>query len=280
MCDTGRYRMPYFCWGAGPPLVFVHGAGDVSRSFVMVMSRLSAHFRCVGYDLPSGHGDGAVLRRYTHDDLVGDLWALLDRLGLDRAYLLGSSFGSTITLQAMRQRPNRVPRAVLQGGLARRRLRVLERLFGWAFRRCPGPTGKLPRRTRMLELVHQPAFARQSPEVWQAYVEWTGEARLAALGYQAKWLHGLDLRSNLPQVRQPVLLVVGDRDSVVPRPYAEVLLGGLPNAGMAVIEGAGHVPYYSHPEAMAEVVRRFLTPPGQGCGGREACEHHPTSSSA
>lgn len=274
VCDTGRYRLPYFTWGAGPPLVFIHGAGDIARSFVMPMSRLAAQFRCVAYNLPSGHGDGARLGRYRHEDLVEDLWALLDHLKIDRAYVLGSSFGSTIAVRAMRAKPARLPRGILQGGLARRPLRFAERLFAGIFRWSPGPTAKLPRRERILELVHQRPFADRPPEVWRAFVEWTGESRLAALGYQAKWLHGVDLRPDLPHVRQPVLLLIGDRDSVMPRGHAEELLAGLPNAAMAVIEGAGHVPCYTHPEAMAEAVRRFLTPPGAGCGGAAACEQH------
>lgn len=279
VCDTGRYRLPFFVWGSGPPLVFIHGVSDISRSFVMVMSRLAARFKCVGYNLPSGHGDGAKLTRYRHEDLISDLLALLDHLKLDRAYVLASSFGSTIALRAMRQRPDRIPRAILQGGVAYRPLRVAERVFGWVFRRCPGPTARMPRRHRILELVHREPFAHQPPEVWQAYVDWTGEARLAAMGHQALWLHTVDLRPELPQVRQPVLLIAGDRDTVTPRRHAEMLLSGLPHSGLALIEGAGHVPYYTHPEAMAEEVRRFLTPPGQGCGGLAACEHHPTSSS-
>jgi pimeloyl-ACP methyl ester carboxylesterase len=261
VCDTGRCRLRYYSWGGGPPLVFIHGVSDVSRSFVQVISRLSAHFRCVAYDLPSGHGDGARLSRYRHDDLVADLWALLDHLKIERSYVLGSSFGATVALRAMRQRPERLPRGVLQGGLAYRPLRVAERVFAWLFRRLPGPTARLPRRERLLELVHQEPFEGRAPEVWRAYVEWTGQARLRALGHQAGWLHRLDLRPDLPHIRQPVLLVHGDRDSTVPRAHAEMLLAGLPSAGLAVIEGAGHVPYYSHPEALAEVVRQFLTPP-------------------
>src|SRR6185312_2875681 len=54
-CDTGRYRLPYYSWGEGPPLLFVHGVGDSCRSFIQPISRLSAHFRCIAYDLPSGH---------------------------------------------------------------------------------------------------------------------------------------------------------------------------------------------------------------------------------
>lgn len=263
--ETGRYRLTYSVWGAGPPLVFIHGVSDVSRSFVQVISRLSAHFRCVAYNLPLGHGDGANLSRYRHEDLVADLWALLDHLKLDRAYVLGSSFGSTVALRALRERPDRLPRGILQGGLAYRPLRTIERVFTSLLRWLPGPTANLPRRERMLELVHKGPFAGRTDDVWRAYVEWTGESRLKTLGYQAKWLHSLDLRPDLPHIRQPVLLLHGDRDRVIPRPFADVLLGGLPAAGLVVLDGAGHVPYYTHPEAMAEVVRQFLTPPGAQC---------------
>src|SRR5262249_49964337 len=140
VCDTGRYRMPYFVGGAGRPLVFVHGIAATSRSFLAPIARLSAHFRCIGYDLPGRPGDGARLWRYRHDDLVADLWALLDHLKIERAYLLGSSFGATVALRAMRQRPERLPRGIVQGGLAYRPLRTAERFFAWLFRRLPGPT--------------------------------------------------------------------------------------------------------------------------------------------
>lgn len=275
--DTGRYRLPYYVWGEGPPLVFIHGVSDVSRSFILVISQLAAHFRCIAYDLPLGHRDGARLHRYQHEHLVDDLWALLDHLRLPRSYLLGSSFGATVALAAMRQQPQRIPRAILQGGLAHRPLRTLERVFSWLFRYLPGPTARLPRRERMLELAHRPPFAEQADEVWRAYVAWTGESRLAALGHQARLLHRLDLRPELPHIRQPVLLIHGDRDRVTPRRHAEVLLQGLPSAGLVILEGSGHVPCYTHPEAMAEVIRRFLTPPNPNCSTTDVC---PTTGAA
>ena len=43
VCDTGRYRMPYFAWGAGPPLVLIHGLSDTPESFVQPAARLSGH---------------------------------------------------------------------------------------------------------------------------------------------------------------------------------------------------------------------------------------------
>src|SRR5262245_57314121 len=107
VCDTGRYRCPFFSWGAGPPLVFIPGLADNGQSFLLPISLLASQFRCVGYDLPTGRGDGARIGRYTHADLVADLLALLDHLQIEQSYLFGSSFGSTIALAAMHRHPGR-----------------------------------------------------------------------------------------------------------------------------------------------------------------------------
>jgi pimeloyl-ACP methyl ester carboxylesterase len=259
-CDTGRYRMPWYSWGKGPPLLFVHGLGDSSRSFLMPISRLSAHFRCIAYDQPAGGGDGARLASYTHDDLVADVWALLDHLGIRQSYILASSFGATIALKALLQKPQRLPRAILQGALAHRRLRRAELSAVRLARLLPGKVAWLPLRGYFLRRFNPGLFDDRPREVWDYFLECAGRSRIAASAWQAQLLHRLDVRPILPQVRQPVLLVCGDRDLIVPGHHAETLLAGLPNAGRVILEGSGHVPSYTHPEAFAEVVRQFLTP--------------------
>src|ERR1051325_11712509 len=74
--DTGRYRCPYVLWGKGPALVFVPGLCEDPWSFVFPMARLSEHFCCIAYSMPTGMGDGAALAHYRHADLVADLFAL------------------------------------------------------------------------------------------------------------------------------------------------------------------------------------------------------------
>jgi pimeloyl-ACP methyl ester carboxylesterase len=226
----------------------------------MPIARLSGQFRCIAYDLPNGYDDGARLGRYRHDDLVNDLWALLDHLQVSRCYLLGSSFGATIALRAMRGHPERVPRAILQGGVAQRSFRRAERFLAWIARRLPGRMAGLPKRERLLRAGNGFAFAHQPEEVWRYFVECTGQPRIAAVGHQARLLQEVDLRAELPAIGQPVLVVEGEYDRVVPAAYQKVLLEGLPNAGRAVIQGCGHIPSYTHPEVFAEVIRRFLTP--------------------
>jgi pimeloyl-ACP methyl ester carboxylesterase len=261
VCDTGRYRMPYYVWGDGPPLLFIHGVSDRMDGFVMPIARLSAHFRCIAYDLPLGRGDGAWLWRYRHDDLVDDVGALLDHVGVRQAYVLGSSFGSTVALKALHRWPERLRRAVLQGGFARRRLRPLEVFLARVGRLLPGPTRRLPYRQRIAARLNADAFVGRPACDWDYLLDCTGRTPISAFARHVLMLRDLDLRPLLPQIRQPVLLLCGERDKVIPRPFEEVLLRGLPNAGRVTVQGCGHVPSYSHPEVLAEIVRRFLTPP-------------------
>jgi pimeloyl-ACP methyl ester carboxylesterase len=260
-CDTGRYRLPYFTWGSGPPLLFIHGVDDLGRCFIPVISRLSGSFRCIAYDLPGLPGDGARLGRYRHPDLVEDVWALLDHVGARQSYVLASSFGTTVALAALRERPECLPRAILQGGLAYRPLKALERVLARLGSWLPGTVGRLPLRLKVAERVNGFAFRDRERERWEYYLECTGTPPIATFARQALLLGGLDLRPFLAEVRQPVLLVCGDRDAVTGPRHQKVLQEGLPNAGGVIIENCGHVPAYTHPEVLAEVVRQFLTPP-------------------
>jgi pimeloyl-ACP methyl ester carboxylesterase len=132
--------------------------------------------------------------------------------------------------------------------------------LAWLGRFLPGTMAAIPGREKLLTKTQGPLFEGRSPTVWRAFLHHTGRPRIKAVAHQAMWLHRLDLRPGLPEVRQPVLLLTGELDRVVPAVHAEVLLQGLPSAGQVVLAGCGHTPYYTHPELFAEVVRQFLTP--------------------
>jgi pimeloyl-ACP methyl ester carboxylesterase len=257
--DTGRYRCRYAAWGDGPPLLFVPGLSDRGSVFVLVSALLSRDFRCITYDLPVGGPDGARLRSITHDGLVADARVLLDHLEVRQSYLYGASFGSTVVLRLLRDSPQRFPRAVVQGGFARRPLAPAEWLLARAARHWLGTMCRLPFYRAVQRQLHFGAFAARDPEVWRYYLD--DNRPIAAVATHALLVHATDLRPILGDVRQPVLLVGGDCDPIVSRRCEEGLMAGLPNAGRIEIGGCGHLPYLTHPEALAEVVRRFLTPP-------------------
>lgn len=256
--DAGRYRMPFRVWGTGSPLVFVPGMCDDARSFVLLLARLSGQFCCVAYDLPSGRGDGARLGRIGPDDLVADLVALCDHLGFRQANLLGASFGSTVVLRALAAHADRFPTAVLQGGFAHRPLAFAEVLLARAARWWPGRMRQLPGWRPVLQARVGAEFAGVDPARWQYLLDVHGDAGIAPVARRALWIHATDLRPLLATIQQRVLLVVGERDVVVGQACAETLLRGLPHALRAEIEGAGHLPQFTHPEVFCEIVEQFL----------------------
>jgi 3-oxoadipate enol-lactonase len=262
--DTGRYSCRYVLWGRGPALIFVPGLCDDPWSFILPMARLSEQFLCVAYMMPTGRGDGARLRSYRHTDLVADLEAVCDHVGLKQAYLFGVSFGSTVALQALHDSTARFPRGILQGGFARRPLAFAEVMLASWGRWWPGEMSMLPLRNTILEQM-RPAFAGCEPAVWDYFMQHDGSQPMAAVAQKAVLLHHLDLRPLLPEIRQPVLLICGDRDPLVGKPCEQELLAGLPNAARAEIDDCGHLPQYTHPEVLSEIVERYLT------GKREAC---------
>jgi pimeloyl-ACP methyl ester carboxylesterase len=119
---------------------------------------------------------------------------------------------------------------------------------------------RLPLRRPLLERVHHGPFARQAPDVWEYFLGRWGAAPMAAVARRALLLHRVDLRRLLPAIRQPVLLVCGDRDPLVDRACERVLLDGLPDVTRVELSGSGHVPMFTHPDVLAEVLHRFLTP--------------------
>jgi pimeloyl-ACP methyl ester carboxylesterase len=68
-----------------------------------------------------------------------------------------------------------------------------------------------------------------------------------------------DLAPLLPRVAQPTLLLWGERDRVTPLADAQRMLAALPNARLAVLAGAGHVPFHDQLDAFTTQLHRFLT---------------------
>jgi pimeloyl-ACP methyl ester carboxylesterase len=259
---TPRYRLRYATWGDGPhTLVLVHGMCDLPRSFAMLMAHLAGGIRCVVYHLADGRGDGATLGPYRHSDFAHDLVALLDHLGVERADVLGSSFGSTIALRTAWLYPDRLRRVVLQGGFPRRPLIRAERGLARVGRFWPWRMGELPIRDRVMRRLEAPAFASAPPEVFEFLIANSGRTPARAAANRALTIDRLDLRPLLPDVRHPVLLVGGDRDAIVPRRYEAELEAGLPDVRRVEFAPCGHYPQYTHPGPMADAVRAFLLGP-------------------
>ena len=219
--------------------------------------------------MPSGDGDQARLGGYRHQHYADDLIRLLDHLQLERTYVFGSSFGTTIVLRALADHSPRFARAVLQGGFARRRVGTAEVALARFARYWKGRMRSLPVRTALRSPKERSVFDALPPDRARFMADNCGSAPIAAVARIGLLIAKLDLRPLLAKVVMPVRLIGGDRDSIIAPHYEQELLQGLPNAERIEIPECGHLPQYTHPGLLAELMRQFFTPE---C--RDTCEHH------
>lgn len=269
ICDTGRYLCRYALWGQGPPIVFVHGISDSARSYSLVAADLCQDFTCILYELPTGENDHAGMGGYRHPHFAADLIALLDHLELERTYIFASSFGATIALRAVAEHQQRFARAVLQGAFARRPVGPREIVLAQFARYWKGRMRSMPVRTSLKNPKEAPVFDTVPPDRAEFLKENCGAALISTVARIGLLIAKLDLRPILRRIQTPIRLIGGDRDGIVPPMLEQELLQGLPNAERIEIPFCGHVPQYTHPGLLAELIRQFFTP---DC--HDTCEHH------
>jgi pimeloyl-ACP methyl ester carboxylesterase len=268
-----RYRMTYRVLGDGPPLVWLPGIAATYRVYSMVLNRLAERFLTIQYEYPGDcEGDGARLGQISHDDLVDDLFGLIDHLRLGRLFLAGISFGSTIALKALVREPRRFPRAVVQGAFARRRFTTAERLALFLGRRIPGMSARLPFRESVLSYNSRMDFPQIIEDRWPFYLEQNGQTPIKALAHRTSLLARLDLRPTLAAVKSDLLLIQGREDRIVPHRYFEEIKALLPQSESLVLPTVGHIPHLTHAEMLVRVIGDWLLPCNpEGCP-RESTE--------
>ena len=250
--------------GEGPPLLFLHGFTGSMASWAGVRPAF-AGFKTIMVDL-IGHGaSDAPLdpSRFEMGPCVQDLTAVLDRLGIARATVVGYSMGGRVALHLALGAPERVAALVLESAspgiadAAERAARVksdealaddIERLGVEAF---------------VDRWEAQPLFASQS-RLPAAIREGVRAQRLknSALGL-ANSLRGMGagvqepLHARLRDVQAPTLVIAGSLDARYCA-IAREIEGSIPNSSLVVIPEAGHTTHLEQPAAFTEAVRGFL----------------------
>ena len=129
-------QLHYQQFGEGPDLVMIHGiTGNLAVWHLEIVQALLSEYRMTTYDL-RGHGYSDVPPMgYTTADHASDLRSLLDALGIERAHVMGHSFGADVALNFAILFPERVERLILvePGIAALTPLRDREDWIGWQY---------------------------------------------------------------------------------------------------------------------------------------------------
>jgi len=244
-----------------PAVVLVHGFGASLHTWEPWAHVLEASHRVIRFDLPgSGLSPPDPTHDYTDARSLALLTALLDRLGVAHANIVGHSIGGRIAWKFAAREPQRVDKLVLisPDGYASP---------GFEYGRPPDVPAvlKLMRYAlpkALLRMNLAPAYADPS-RLSDASVTRYHDLALApgARDAMLERMAQTVLEDPVPilrTIRAPTLLLWGERDAMIPFANAADYLKAIPDVRLASVPGAGHVPHEELPAAALVPVQAFI----------------------
>jgi pimeloyl-ACP methyl ester carboxylesterase len=270
--------VPFVERGTGTPVVLIHGSLGTAESWQQQIDPFATRFRVIAYSrryhppsapLPlSGppRPEGQAYALAVHAD---DLVALIEALGLERAHLVGASYGAYVALLVTLRRPDLVRSLVL----------AEPPILPWLARTPDGDSLRRAFEATVLEPVRR-AFARgDSADGLRRFLDGVSgrPGRYDALPEVARdgllrsaFAMRLEMRADpavympmlsCPQVggiRNPVLLLTGERSPRLFHVITEELARCLPAEEIVAVPGAGHSPHADNPAFYNGAVLGFL----------------------
>jgi pimeloyl-ACP methyl ester carboxylesterase len=266
----------YQVMGEGPDVVMLHGVtSSLAIWYAKVMPELSKNFRVTAYDL-RGHGySDATPTGYTTRALADDLLALLDHLKIEKARLVGHSFGGSIALHLALLHPQRVEGVVLgdTGVACLRYLRTIQDWPGWELYKdnitkygitydwfVEAEATDVRNVIRKSYDMKQPYGARKGMLVGTPRLRKLIEETNVAAEFRE--VAGLT-EDQLPVIEAPVLAVYGESS-----PYQKMaarLTEIVPHCRPVLIPGTGHFHLLENVNLFLDTISPFLADPSGDC---------------
>ena len=265
------HRRAYVKTGSGPALLLLHGLGCDHTTWSRVIDAFAKRYTVIAPDL-LGHGRSDKPRAdYSVGGYANGMRDLLTVLGVDRATVVGHSFGGGVAMQFAYQFPDRTERLVLvaSGGLgpevspAVRAITTpgfhqlmgaltlpVVRHVGVGAMRALAATGHRPLRdlvevAAVYDGFKDPRARAAIRHVVRAVVDWRGQ--IITMADRAYLTEGM-----------PMCVVWGRNDQVIPVRHAGNAARFAPGVRVEVLPNCGHFPHRDHPERFVKSVNRFI----------------------
>lgn len=238
-----------------PPLVLCHGAGGNHAVWYQQVPAFARDRVVVTWDHRGFGRSTDTADRSGPEVATGDLLAVLDHLGIDRADLVGQSMGGWTVVGAALARPGLARSLVLADTIGGFSSPAIDEALGTP-RMVPmaSPDGSV--------LGHHPAidlgFAAREPARAHLYQALSGMGSADSAVIISRLLTARRRLDEAAAITCPVLCVVGDRDPLFPPASIRATADGLADVRVVELPGCGHSPYFEDPEAWNLVVGRFL----------------------
>ncbi len=260
--DIDGYGVHYTDSGTGPAMVLIHGFGGHTYSYRHLIPLFARDHRVVAVDLKGyGYSERNAHAGFSGTAQVAMLKGLLDKLGITHATFVGHSMGGGVAQRFAVTHPQMVDALTLAAsvsGADRAARRALP----------PGPLVKLVvpvlakvAASRMLRgSFYDPAMLTDDVRdeyMWPVRIKGSMDGLIAIMRDG-----GDDAPVEMERIKQPVLLLYGAHDKLVPVSVGRQIQERIPHARMVVIDKAGHLLLEEQPQECASAILDFLREAG------------------
>lgn len=263
--DAGGVHTFYDDIGTGAPVVFLHGSGpgvSARSNWSHLYSRFNGGIRLIAPDIAgfgaSKAGEGAELNIKLW---VGQLIAFLDALGIERATLVGNSFGGGLALATALKHPQRIERLVLMGTPAGDFVQTEGLRSGWFYE---------PSLENMEAILRLFPFDQSFVTTEMIESRYHSSARPGAQEAFRKLIpkpsdEGDTIVRGVPEaalrtIAHPVLVLHGREDRIIPFEIGLRLAREIPNADLHVFANCGHWVQVERADEFVRLVSEFVVP--------------------
>ena len=251
--------------GAGPWIVLSHSLACNVSMWDEQAALLAQRFRVLRFDT-RGHGQSsAPLSPYSLDDLAADVHGLLLHLGITRCHWIGLSMGGMIGETYALAHPDVFQSLVLADTTSKRPPNARE-MWGDRIRmaREQGMDAVVP--STLARWFTEP-FRKARPDVMTRIGADIRSTPVEGFCGCCEAISRVDLLHRLPEIRCPVLVMVGDQDHGTPPEMARQIHENLPGSSLVIIPDASHISNIEQPERFNRAVLDFVAmhaPAGRG----------------
>jgi pimeloyl-ACP methyl ester carboxylesterase len=234
-------------YGSGIPLVFIHGAGGSTLSWVFQRPYFEGSYTVILADLP-GHGNADGPSCNSIEGYADALKGALTQNEVPAAFIVGHSMGGAIAIDLAMRYPALVRGIVLIGTGAR--LKVYPEIL----------EGIIKDKEKTARMIVDTAFSPVFPEklkekVFTEYMK--NDAQTVFNDFTA--CDGFNVMKELDSLSVPALVICGKEDRFTPVKYSHYLTDTIPGAGLVLVEGAGHMVMLERPAEVNRSIGEFIS---------------------
>ena len=227
-------------------VVFLHGWGSTGSAFGRLLSAAGENYFTVAPDLPGFGGSEEPKTPWGVEEYANHTVELVQSLGIQRLIFVVHSFGGRIamTLGARKDLPFTIEKMIFfsaAGLKPKRGLSYYVKVYTY----------------KLCKLLLTPF-----PEIKKRYQAGKGSADYRNASPMMKQILSktvnTDLTPLLPKITAPTLLVWGEKDTATPLYMAKIMEKQMQDAGLFVIQGAGHFAFAEQPGIALAAMKNFL----------------------